>query len=84
MKALINIINSQLSPELINGVELPDNLLDARTNEEIKERYFYIYHALYGKISLSIARKTNKASLTINELGFISERLEAYLKEQGF
>ena len=72
-----------LSPEVINGVSLPKDLLDARTADEISDRYFFIYHELFGPICVRLT-EILKRNLSLAEIGFVSEKIEGYLKEQGF
>lgn len=77
-----DFLNSFLDHELINDVRLPENLLDPRTEDEIKDRYSFIYHKLIGPICVTI-KDTFDRELTKTETGFVAERLQVYLKEQG-
>jgi hypothetical protein len=78
-----SLLNSYFGPELINDVILPDFLLDPRTEEDINDRFYLIYHKLCGPLCITM-QETLKRKLTNTEIGFISERLQAFLKEQGF
>ena len=83
IQQLQDFLNSYLDPELINEIRLPDFLLDPRTDEEIKDRYYFIYHKLIGPLCVTI-RDSFDRDLTTTEIGFIAERLQVYLKTQGF
>jgi hypothetical protein len=78
-----DFLNYYLDPELINDVVLPDNLLDPRTNEEIKDRFHFIYHKLIGPLFVTL-RVSLEKDLTKTEMGFVAERVQVYLKMQGF
>jgi hypothetical protein len=75
-------LKSYFDPDLINCLPLHVSLLDPRTTDEINERFFLIYHKLFGPLCVTAAQ-TLERDLSKTEIGFISERLQAYLKEQG-
>jgi len=77
------ILESLLVPELLNEVILPDKLSDPGAESEITERYNFIYHRLHGPLALLI-QSTLSRQLSTNEMGFIGERLEIFLKQNGF
>lgn len=49
-----DILLTQISPERINAVYLPDNLLDTRIDEENNDRFAFIYNDLYGPLCVTI------------------------------
>lgn len=83
IREIQTFLNAYLDEELINDVRLPENILDPRTDEEVKERYHFIYLKLIGPLCIT-ARDSFGRNLSVTELGFISERLESYLKSSGF
>jgi hypothetical protein len=82
-KELQVFLKTYLDEELVNDVRLPENLLDPRSAEEIKARYYFIYSKLIGPLCIT-ARDSFNRNLSVTELGFIGERLESYLKNCGF
>ena len=83
IKEIQNFLKEYLDSELVNGVPLPEELLDARTEQEISDRFHLIYHKLFGPLCVTMKESFGR-ELSKTELGFISERLQAYLKEQRF
>ncbi len=77
------ILDHLFEPKTISGVNLPEDLLNPRTDEEIEERFHFLFHALYGDIAEATIKLLGR-ELSITELGFISERLQVYLKSEGF
>ena len=84
MTDVLKAVNSLLTPELINDIALPDDLLDARTEKEVQDRHHYLYHAILSPIGLKVAGLLGKPYLSVNEIGVVSERIQAYLKQNGF
>jgi hypothetical protein len=84
IKSIFEITSSFLTPELINSILLPEDLLDPRTEEEIKERYFFMHHSILMPMGAEVAKILGCENLDGNELSIVSERIEAYLKQQGF
>jgi hypothetical protein len=84
MKKIFEAIKEFLNDELVNDIDLPENLLDARTDQEVSERYYYLYHEILGTLAVYVANRINKKSLSNKEILIISERLEAFLIERGF
>ncbi len=72
-----------LEPQVINNIVLPERLLDPRTEEEKGERFTFIYHSLIGPLTLEIIACLNRGKLSIEEISMISERLQAFLIENG-
>ncbi len=83
LQEIEKFLNDQFDPEFINNVPLPDFLLDPRTDEEINDRFYLIYHKLYVPLCITM-RDSFRRELSKMEIGVVSERLHAYLKEQGF
>jgi hypothetical protein len=77
------IVNEFSCAEIINEISLPANLLDPRTEEEIDDRFSFFYHKLVGSIFITSTEVLGR-KLSKTEIGFISERLQARLKEKGF
>ena len=83
LRKIRDVLHVHLSPELVNEIELPEELLDPVSEEEVNERFFFLYHALIGKVTLAVAEVMGR-SLTSTEIGFMSEVIQAFLKDQGF
>lgn len=82
LQKIQDFLTSYLDPELINSVTLPEDFLDPGTEEQINERFYFIYHKLFGALCVTLM-ETLKMKLSKTEIGFISERLQVYMKEQG-
>jgi len=82
-KKIEKFLKDYLDEELINDLPIPDELLDARTTNEKDERFSLIYHKLIGPLCITL-KETIDRPLSIAELGFVAERVQAFLKEKGF
>jgi len=80
------VLDTFLRPELLSDIVYPTELEgDYQDFDEAlrREWYHYTYHALLAKVGMYVSDALNR-QLISKEVKFISGRIEAFLKTEGF